>query len=202
VHRPLVKFASFVCALGLATTPVLPAGSEGATASALVELEITGPRLIHRGDALHYRAFLTNHSPETIIIPAPNGMLRASTNWTTTDTAGKELPTPRWEGGYCPVTGLPSVNDSDFVSLKSGERIEIPVPGDPSDLVVFPGKGFYLVTLNYQFYPPQIWHNADGSISRFTGISGSTMSAGWQKRVLKTPPVRATSKAWSMYLVQ
>jgi hypothetical protein len=202
MHRPFVKFAAFVCALGLATPPALTARSDNATVSAPVELEITGPRLIHRGHELRFRAFLTNRSPETIIIPAPNGMLRASTNWKTTDTAGKELPTPRWEGGYCPVTGLPSVGDSDFVFLKSGERIEIPVPGDPSDLVVFPGKGFYLVTLSYQFTPPKIWHNADGSLFYFMGISGSKMSAEWQERVLKTAPVQATSKAWSMYLVQ
>jgi hypothetical protein len=181
MHRPFVKFAAFVCALGLATPPALTARSDNATVSAPVELEITGPRLIHRGHELRFRAFLTNRSPETIIIPAPNGMLRASTNWKTTDTAGKELPTPRWEGGYCPVTGLPSVGDSDFV---------------------FPGKGFYLVTLSYHFSPPQMWHNADGSLFYFMGISGSKMSAEWQERVLKTPPLQATSKAWSMYLVQ
>jgi hypothetical protein len=120
-----------------------PEGKDGrAVAATSVEVEISGPRLIKRGDTLHFRAFLTNRSPETVIVRAPNGMLQASMSWKTTDSAGKELPPPHWEGVYCPVTSMPSVGEGDFVALKGGERIEIPLLGDLSDMVLFPGKRF------------------------------------------------------------
>ncbi len=147
MYRPIAKFAALFCALGLATPPVLTASSDEPASPAQVELEITGPRLINRGDTLHFHAFLTNRSAETIIVPAPDGMLQPVMNWKITDTVGKDLPVPHYGVGYCPVTSRPAVSDADFVSLKSGERMEIPVLGDPSDLVLFPGKGFYRISL-------------------------------------------------------
>ena len=100
------------------------------------------------------------------------------------------------------MTGRPAVGDADFGYLKTGERIEIPVVGDPTDSVMFPGKGFYRISLVYMFYPPKVWRSADGKSVYMSGILSSKMTPEWQQQVMNTPPVRATSNTLSMYLVQ
>jgi hypothetical protein len=185
----------------LAILPATGAGGNEAPAPAAVQLEIDGPRLLHRGEELHFRVFLTNRSSQAIIIPSPKGAFEPNMLWTITDSIGKRLPPPPPVGFFCPVTGSPAVGDADFISLKSGERIEIPVVGDPTDSAVFPSKGFYRISLIYMFYPPKRLRNADGT-TFIAGISSSRMTAEWQERVMNAPPVHATSNALSMYLVQ
>lgn len=172
-------------------------------ANAAAELEISGRHLIRFGDDLKFHVFLVNRSPSTILFPSPAGHYRPRLEWTITDTSGTFLPPPHWDtsrGFYCPVTGRPSVGDDDFVFLKPGERIEITNPGDPSDFFSFPREGFYRVTLHLGFQPPRIWHSPDGSLTSYTGISGSTMSPDKQEKLLNTPPVEVTSNTWTMYL--
>jgi hypothetical protein len=202
MHSLTLKSVAFCCVLGLAILPAATAHDNEAPAPAAVELEIKGPRLIHRGEELKFRVFLTNRSAQTIIIPSPKGAFQPSMLWTITDSAGKSLPPPPPLGFFCPVTGRPAVGDADFISLKSGEQIEIPVDGDPTDSVMFSGKGFYRISLTYMFYPPKLWRSADGKTTYMTGISGSNMTPEWQERVIHTPPVHATSNTLSMYLMQ
>jgi hypothetical protein len=172
-------------------------------ANAAAELEISGPRLIRFGDNLKFHVFLVNRSPSTILFPSPAGHYRPGLEWTITDTSGTVLPPPNWYrslGFFCPVVGRPPVGDDDFVFLKPGERIEITNPGDPSDFFSFPREGFYRVTLHLGFQPPRIWHSADGSLTSYVGISGSTMSPGIQEKLLNSPPVEVTSNIWTVYL--
>jgi hypothetical protein len=105
-------------------------------------------------------------------------------------------------GFFCPVTGRPAVGDADFVALKGGERMEIPVAEDPTDSVMFAGKGFYRISLIYMFYPPKLWRSADGNTTYMTGISHSRMTPEWEKQVMNALPVRVISNTLSMYLVQ
>lgn len=200
MHRLIFKSGALACTLGLALLPAATAHDNQAPRPAAVQLEIDGPRLIHRGEELHFRMFLTNRSSETIIIPSPKGAFQPSLLWTITDSIGKSLLPPPPVGFFCPVTGSPAVGDTDFLSLKSGERIEIPVVGDPTDSVVFPNKGFYRISLIYMFYPPKLLRNADGT-TFIAGISSSKMTPEWQARVMATSPVHATSNTLSMYLV-
>jgi hypothetical protein len=201
MHCLILKSGLFACALALAILPAATANENEVPPTAAVQLEINGPHLIHRGEELHFRVFLTNRSSQTIMIPSPQGAFQPGMVWTITDSAGKSLPPPPRVGFFCPVTGRPAVGDADFLALKSGERMEIPVDGDPTDLVVFPGKGFYRISLIYMFSPPKVWHNPDGSTS-MTGISHSRMTSEWEKQLMNTPPVHATSNTLSMYLVQ
>jgi hypothetical protein len=200
MHRLIFKCAALACAVTRAMLPAATARGDEVAQPAAVQLEITGPRLIHRGDEVHFRVFLTNRSPETIIIPSPTGACEPGLVWLITDSAGKPLPPPPAVGFFCPVTGRPAVGDSDFVLLNRGERIEIPVDGDPTDSVMFRGEGFYRVSVTYHFYPPKIWRSADGKTTYMTGISNSRMTPAWLERVMKTPPIHATSTL-SMYLI-
>jgi hypothetical protein len=70
MHGIFGKAGAFICAMGFATPPVLTAHPDEPVAATSVEVEISGPRLIKRGDTLHFCAFLTNRSPETVIVLA------------------------------------------------------------------------------------------------------------------------------------
>jgi hypothetical protein len=199
----IVLFSALLIAAS--PTPAQQPVSQAASlpVNAGVELQISGPRLIRFGDNLKFHVFLVNRSPSTILFPSPASRYRPGLGWTITDANGIVLPPPDWYGSrgfYCPVTGRPSVGDDDFVFLKPGERIEITNPGDPSDFFSFPREGFYHITLHLGFQPPRIWHSADGSLTSYMGISGTTMSADKQEKLLNTPPVEVTSNTWTVYL--
>jgi hypothetical protein len=197
----LALFAALFSAAGFpAPAPSHPSGPKDTSAqnSALVELEISGPRLIHVGDDLKFRTFLVNRSSQVIAFPSPTSQYGRSTYWTVTDGAGRELPGPIFY--VCGTVARASVADSDFEFLRPGERMEITNPGDPSNNVFFSGKGFYRVSLSLDFTPPTIRHSADGKLTYYTGISGSTMSPAKQEKLLSTPKLQATSNVWTMYL--
>ena len=94
MHRLILKSGALACAVGLAILPTATAYENEAPAPATVQLEIDGPRLIHRGEELHFRVFLTNRSSQTIIVPSPKGAFQPSMLWTITDSSGKNLPPP------------------------------------------------------------------------------------------------------------
>lgn len=197
----LALFAALFSAVGSpAPAPAHPSAPQDISAqnSAPVELKISGPRLIHVGDNLKFRAFLVNRSSQLIAFPSPTSQYGRSTYWTVTDGVGRELPGPIFY--VCGTVARASVADSDFVFLRPGERMEITNPGDPSSNVFFNGKGFYRVSLSIDFTPPTIRHSADGTLTYYTGISGSTMSPDKQEKLLNTPKLQATSNVWTMYL--
>ena len=167
-------------------------------ARASVELEISGPRLIRAGQNLKFRAFLVNLSSQLIAVPSPTGVYGSRFNWTITDTTGRVLPVPSLF--ICGTMSAPSVGDDDFIFLQPGERTQIMDVGDPSNYFLFPGKGFYRVSLTLKFIPPRIWHSDDGSLTYYSGISGSTMAPDKQDHLLNAPTIEAASNSWTVYL--
>lgn len=121
-----------------------------------VELTISGPRLIHRGDALKFRVTLTNRSMAPIAWRVPDSFETTGFIWRIADTDGHRLPPPVYIGPvhYIYVCGTPSpISDRSIFILQSQEKMEYDHAGDPSDSFSFPGKGFYRVSLKYVLDP-------------------------------------------------
>ncbi len=204
----MLLFLMLLSTLRLPSPTQLPqsTGSQqvSAPSTAAVELEISGPRLIRAGDNLKFRAFLVNRSSKVIAFPSPtghspSGYYGPALQWRITRTDGRILPSPRLV--YCPVVGPPRVVDDNFVFLQPGEQVEIAIPFDPSDYFIFPGKGFYRVSLQILFTPPSAGRNADGSLRWFSGVADpSAMSPDRLEKVMRSPRIEATSNTWTMYL--
>jgi hypothetical protein len=125
-----------------------------------LELRISGPKIIHRGDHVEFKAVLINHSTVPVLVsPAERShALVLATWWIATDASGAMLD---YESiGYCPVNGLDyshkwRLTDSSIRLLQPGESAEVPVTfPDPRDPLKFRKKGTYHLTLNYYFNPP------------------------------------------------
>jgi hypothetical protein len=194
----VLLFSAFLASGTPVPKPGIDPPNASSPARASVELEISGPRLIRAGQNLKFRVFLVNRSSQVIAVPSPTGGYRPSFNWTITDTTGRALPVPPLF--ICGTKSAPSVGDNDFIFLQPGERTQIMDVGDPSNYFLFPGKGSYRVSLALQFIPPRIWHSADGSLTHYSGISGSTMTPDKQDHLLNAPTIEAASNNWTVYL--
>jgi hypothetical protein len=192
---------------------VIPANPHGspdqlASGSSPVKLIISGPLLIHAGQALNFKATLLNRSAEPIAIPIADSCPWCSEGghwWKITDKFGKPLA-PRAEllKKEIPIDNvreMPRYHDRDFVVLKPGEKIEYDIKniGDPSDDVVFPGKGIYLVSLSWSFHAPEVNHLPNGNISYRFGVT-SDMSPAIEEVLLRTPRFEVQSNVWTMSL--
>ena len=125
-----------------------------------LELRISGPKIIHRGDRVEFKAMLINHSSAAVLIGPPerSRQLAFSSWWDADDASG--APVDHETIGYCPVNGADyshkwRLTDSLIRLLQPGESAEVPLTfPDPRDPLKFRKKGTYQLTLHYFFNPP------------------------------------------------
>ncbi|MGC1620744.1 MAG: hypothetical protein WA765_19805 [Candidatus Acidiferrum sp.] len=177
----------------------LGAATPAAAAPSPIELTISGPRYIRRGDDLNFKVTLTNRSDKPVAVRSPF-LFGEETRflWRITDHGGRLLPPHIYDQvrGICPVTG--PVMDFMIIVLQPGEKMDYPFAGDPSDSFVFPGKGFYRVTLNYVLAPTQYV-----TVAPFRPPDEKPGAYTPQQKVemIKTQPrFETVSNVWQMYL--
>lgn len=164
-----------------------------------VELTISGPRLIHRGDALKFQVTLTNRSAAPIAWRIPLFLETTGFIWRITDTGGRLLPPYVYTGPVEYVCGLTSPpSDRDIFILQPQEKMEYAFAGDPSDSFSFPGKGFYRVSLKYVLAPTTFVAEApyrppDEKPDPYTPRQKIDL-------LQRMPRFEATSNEWQLYL--
>jgi hypothetical protein len=154
VVRPFVSFAAAaVFALGVAG-PIAAQAQTTTSNKSRLEIQISGPRLIRRDFPIKMMVTFTNQSEMPLALRFPFFFIDSTRlDWVVTDGAGHQLPPPPPIPieGVCPVTG--PVVDWSITVLDPGETMDYEFAGDPSDSVVFKGKGFYRVSLHYVLTP-------------------------------------------------
>lgn len=164
-----------------------------------IELTISGPRYIRRGDDLKFKVTLTNRSDKPVAVRS-HLLFGEETGftWRITDFGGRVLPPHVYNERLfvCPVTG--PVLDYMVTVLQPGGKMDYPFAGDPSDSFVFPGKGFYRVTLRYTLAPVQYVAVAPfGSPNEKPGVYTPQQIV----EMVKTQPrFETASNVWQMYL--
>jgi hypothetical protein len=193
-------------ALALLIALSAPAYSSGQTqtpapsapAASPIELTISGPRYIRLGDDLKFKVTLTNRSDKPVAVRSPF-LFGEETRfvWRITDYGGRLLPPHIYEKLFvCPVTG--PVMDFMITVLQPGEKMDYPFAGDPSNSFVFPGKGFYKVTLSYVLAPT---HYVTISPIRPPDEKPETYTPQQKVEMIKNQPrFETTSNVWQMYL--
>jgi hypothetical protein len=198
------RLISFAMALLIALS--VPSYSSGQTQTSApsapavspIELTISGPRHIRLGDDLNFKVTLTNRSDKPVAVRS-HLLFGEETGftWRVTDFGGRVLPPRIYEKQYfCPVTG--PVMDYMVTVLQPGEKMDYPFAGDPSNSFVFPGKGFYRVTLSYVLAPVQ--YVAVGPF-RPPDEKPGLYSPQQKVEMVKTQPrFQTVSNVWQMYL--
>ena len=196
MRRPAALVLSLLSTLGTLAVPPSLAQRDVPT---VVELQLSGPRLIRRGDKLHFKATLVNHSAKPVAFALRQGGWDCDGvfSWTITDTGDHLLPpVPREpvRGMICCLTS--GISEDEIIVLGPGEKLEVSDLrlGDPSNLFAFPGKGFYKVTLQF-FFRPGIVNQEYGRSFEEVVKSGSKLDLAF-----KTGAVGATSNVWNVYL--
>jgi len=191
--------------LALASICSASPGQTGQSAKpAPVELAISGPSVIHRGDKLWFTATLTNRSDATIAVPSATSSIAwwymIDGGWSITDKKGKELAS-KPTGAFDNVNSMPTFKDSDFVLLKPGEQIEYDheILGDPSDRFLFPGNGIFDVSLRWHFCTPTVKDVPNGAVAYTCGVTRS-LSQPLKEILLATPSVDVNSNVWHLRL--
>lgn len=171
-----------------------------------VELAISGPKILHRGDKLWFSATLTNRSGATIAVPSPSSKLfwwyTLEVGWEITDKRGRRLASKQaGEVRFDNMIGMPTFHDSDFVLLKAGEKIEYNHDnlGDPSDLFLFPGNGLYYISLTWHFCTPTEKPLPNNATAYTCGIA-QALSPSIKEILLATPSFHVRSNVWDVNL--
>jgi hypothetical protein len=205
-----MKRAIFLRLLPLVLLPIALIAQGQTTGNAVnaspVGLVISGPRVIHRGDNLWFTATLTNRSSHVIALPSRDrgrGWVYVGGGWwKITDRLGKQL---QYKPGTVALTdnniGMPTYQDSDFVLLQTGEKIEYTheTLGDPSDKFIFPSDGMYLVSLSWSFCAPKVKEVQNDSVSYTCGITRA-LSPSVKEALLATPSYEVHSNVWNISL--
>lgn len=196
MRRSIALLFSLLATLGTLAVPPSKAQRDVPT---VVELQLSGPRLIRRGDRLQFKAVLVNLSAKPVAFALRQGGWDCDGvfTWTITDTGDHLLPpVPREpvRGMICCLTS--GISEEEMIVLRPGEKLEVRdlQLGDPSNLFAFPGKGFYKVTLQFLFRPG-IVNQEDGRSLEEVLKSGSKLDLAF-----KTGAVGATSNVWNVYL--
>jgi len=167
-----------------------------------IEVRISGPRLIRRGDALKFLVTFTNRTDKPIALRLPRLWEDpAKLTWRGTDTSGHLLPRYIYTGpalGFCPVTS--PLSDSDIEILAPHETRDYSYrAGDPSDEFSFRGKGFYRVSLTYILDPSTPITKAAYEVpSNEPDPYTPDEKLAMFKR---TPRIETTSNEWQLYLI-
>ena len=201
MHRVAMGF------LLLALASMCPS-SQGQTAQpakpAPVELALSGPQTVHRGDNLWFTATLTNRSDATIAVPSSTSSISwwymIEGGWSVTDKKGKRL-TSKQTGAFDNMTSMQTFKDTDFVLLKPGEKVEYnhETLGDPSDIFLFPGNGFFNVSLRWHFCTPTVKDLPNGTVAYTCGVT-RLLSQPVREILLATPPFVVNSNVWNISL--
>jgi hypothetical protein len=169
-----------------------------------IELRISGPRLIRRGQTLNFKVTLTNRSDKAIAVHRPFGMFdQTKLDWLITDTAGRPLAPRVYEFPknvfVCPVIG--PFPDRVIEVIQPGETIDFSYAGDPSDDFLFRGKGFYRVSLTYVLrqHPDVVesYHYPNEKPEAYTPHQKVEM---FHEMFSATQSINATSNVWQLYL--
>jgi hypothetical protein len=205
MHRFLSLSPAFLALVVAFSISHGQAGS-GAAAPAPVELVISGPQVVHRGDNLWFTATLINRSNQVLAVPSTNGgngwTYMAGPWWKIVDRSGKQLKFKPGIECFCDHNiGAVNFQDGDFVLLKPGEKIEYrhETLRDPSDKFIFPGEGTFFVTLSWSFCAPRVKPGDNGSVGYTCGITRA-LSLPTREAVLATPSFDVQSNAWKMSL--
>jgi hypothetical protein len=163
--------------------------------TSLIELRITGPRLIRVGEKLSFKGVIANNSTQPIAFALRQGGWDCDGvfSWKITDAADRQLPPmerPPVTGMICCLTS--GVSEDELIVLQPGQKYELPELSDPSDDFTFPGKGFYRVSLRFFYRPAMI---DDGRKPEEIAKPGSK----WEL-ALRTGVLDLTSNAWNVYL--
>jgi hypothetical protein len=166
-----------------------------------VKINISGPRLTHRGDHLKFNISVTNQSDAPVALRFPRILGDTTTQfiWRITDVGDRLLPPVSNNGsmeGFCPITSGPS--DWDIVVLVPHETMSYDYAGDPSDNFAFPGKGFYRVSVKYILNPDRNlveapYHVPSDKPENYTPREKIEMSR-------KMPHLETTSNELQLYL--
>jgi hypothetical protein len=190
--------------LALAMMSPSSQGQIGEPAKPAAELAISGPQVVHRGDNLWFTATLTNRSNATIALPSSTSSIcwwyMIEGGWSITDKKGKELPS-KPTGAFDNTVSMPTFKDSDFVLLKPGEKIEYnhETLGDPSDTFLFPGNGFFEVSLRWHFCAPTVKDLPNGTVAYTCGVT-RLLSQPVREILLATPSFDVNSNVWNIRL--
>ena len=200
--RHLITSAALLIALSVPSYPSGQAQTSAPCAPVVspIEVTISGPRHIRRGDDLKFKVTLTNRSDKPVAFRPPF-LYGEETRffWRITDYGGRLLPPYVYDGprqGICPVTG--PLMDFMITVLQPGEKMDYPFAGDPSDSFVFPGKGFYRITLSYVLAPIQYvtvapFRPPDEKPGAYTPQQKVEM-------IKNQPRFETTSNIWQIYL--
>jgi len=167
-----------------------------------VQITISGPHLIRRGETLKFNVTLTNRSDKPVALRFPF-LFDDETRfvWNITNASGRALPPQVYDGPpvyYCPVTG--SVNDMMISVLQPGEKMDYQFAGDPSDDFVFTGRGYYHVALKYVLAPTR---NIEETRYRPPDEKPEPYTPRQKIEMLQNMPrFEATSNVWTMYLTE
>lgn len=165
----------------IATDHTLPPG---------LELQISGPRLIRRGEKLRFTGKILNHSANPVAFALRQGGwdCDGAFRWKITDTREQQLPPLRHDavpGMVCCLTS--HVSEDELIVLNPGEELALSGLSDPSDFFTFPRNGFYRVSLRFIFDP------------YITDVRQVKAGSRWEEAV-KTGRVDVWSNEWHMYL--
>jgi hypothetical protein len=195
------RIATSLLALLIALS--VPAYSPGQTPndSSPIELHISGPHLIHRGQTLNFKVTMTNRSDKPIAVRRPFGLFdQTKLTWQITDTAGRPLQPRVYEfppGVFvCPIIG--PFPDRVIEVLRPGETIDFSYASDPSDDFLFPGNGFYRVSLTYA-----LRQNPDVEESRYRYPNEKPEAYTPHQKVEMfhaMPSIDVTSNVWQVHL--
>lgn len=198
--RRALAVALFACFL--TAGPAHSLDQAAPIAVAPVQISISGPHLIRRGETLKFNVTLTNRSDKPVALRFPF-LFDDETRflWNITNASGRTLPPQVYDGPpvyYCPVTG--AVNDMMISVLQPGEKMDYQFAGDPSDDFVFTGKGYYHVSLKYVLAPTRNIEEAryrppDEKVELYTPRQKIEM-------LQNMPRIEATSNVWTMYLTE
>jgi hypothetical protein len=184
------------------TAPFSMAAQDRSVLASPVEIRISGPRLIRRGDVLKFHVSFTNRTDGPLALRFPRWWEQTTKLvWRITDTGGHLLPPHIYTGPqlpFCPLDG--PISDWEIEVLAPHETRDYSyLASDPSDYFSFPGKGFYAVSLTYILDP--ITHVAKAPYKVPSDEPQSYTPD--QKLALfgRTPRIETTSNGWQLYLV-
>jgi hypothetical protein len=121
--------------------------------SASLSVKLSGPNLVQKGGTLYFRAFLINESNQNVEVPSPESLRNVIyLEWRVVDLSDYAVRT-RW-AGFTLCTSGKKFAEQDFLTLKPGQRLELPNIQIPDRLVNAGGTGSYRISLRYAFPHP------------------------------------------------
>lgn len=122
--------------------------------------------------------------------------------WNIVDKSGEPLKfKPSTDIPFDHMVAMPTFQESDFVLLKPGAKIDYTheTIGDPSDKFVFPGQGSYFVSLSWKFCAPRAEKRSDDTTAYTCGVT-MKLSESLKQILFATPSYEVGSNVWTISL--